>query len=45
VLNQIMSKGLKLTVSGRGRIRGLTVQFSTHEHTVDTLSIAHQQMH
>ena len=37
-LNQTMSKGLKLTVSGRCRVRGLTAQFSTHEHTVDNLN-------
>jgi hypothetical protein len=36
-LNQTMSKGLKLTVSGRCRLRGLTVQFSTHKQTVDNL--------
>jgi len=36
-LNQTMSKGLKLTVLARCTIRGLTLQFSTHEHTVDNL--------
>jgi len=36
-LNQTTSKGLKLTVSGRCTIRGLTLQFSTQEHKVDNL--------